>query len=62
MYKLCRIERFRLQGHCYETWVFRNDEGYTVQTKLGIGDQIISDGSTETEALREPWRMCQSRY
>ncbi len=59
---LCRIERFRWQRQRYETWVFRNDKSYTVKTSLGVGDQIISDGSTETEALREPWRMCQSRY
>ena len=57
MYKLHRIERLRLQGLCYETWVFRSDKGYTVQTQLGINDRIISDGSTETEALRDHWRM-----
>ncbi len=56
MYKLHRIERIRLQGHCYETWVFRNGKGYTVQTNLGIGDRIISDGSTATGGC------CQLQY
>ncbi len=62
MYKLHRIERFRLQGLCYETWVFRSGKGYTMQTSLGIGGRIISDGNTETEAFVSTGGCCQSRY
>ncbi len=61
MYKLHRIERFRLQGHSYETWVFRNDKGYTVQTQLGINESSVMEASRQKHYVITGG-CCQSRY
>ena len=48
MNRLCRIERFRLQGMGFETWISRTDKGhYSAMTRLGIGDRVISDAPSE---------------
>ena len=58
MNRLCRIERFRLQGMGFETWISRTDKGhYSAMTRLGIGDRVISDAPSEDEALRTHLRV-----
>ncbi len=58
MNRLCRIERFRLQGMGFETWISRTDKGYySAMTRLGIGDRVISDAPSADEALRTHLRV-----
>jgi hypothetical protein len=53
MDRLLRIERFRWQGQNFETWIVQHAEGrYTAKTRIGARDCIVTDGETETEALR----------